>query len=132
MVLMRYSPSEDWAEFEYCGGKFRGDMEKDRLQEVKVPQVALGTVRWIAPTGLVGLTPLASIGPVSVGPGTSEGSTAILPEVLIRLDPLQSLVHRRLMLQLHADKAEVGDSSLTAYLNSLQKRSISGLQVKEE
>ena len=70
-------------------------------------QVCLGKVRWLAPTGLMGLTPVASIGPVEVGPSSLEGSSAVLPEVLVRLDPLQSLLKRKLMLQLQADKAQV-------------------------
>ena len=71
-------------------------------------QVTLGKVNWIAPTGVVGLTPLASLGPVEVGPSPVESSSAVLPEVLLRLDPLQSLIHRKLMLQLQADSSQVG------------------------
>ena len=72
------------------------------------PQVTLGKVHWIAPTGIAGLTPIASLGPVEVGPSPLESSSAVLPEVLVRLDPLQSLIHRKLMLQLQADRSKVG------------------------
>lgn len=67
----------------------------------------LGRLRWVLPTGLVGLGPVASIGPVRVGPGAVEGSSAVLPEVKLHLRLLPSLLSRRLMLQLQADKAEV-------------------------
>lgn len=67
----------------------------------------LGRVRWIAPTGLVGLTPLASVGPISLGPSAVEKSSALLPEVVVRLDVVQSLLHGKLMLQLQADRPEV-------------------------
>ena len=72
------------------------------------PQVTLGKVHWIAPTGILGLTPIAGLGPVEVGPSPLEISSAVLPEVQVRLDPLQSLIHRKLMLQLQADSSQVG------------------------
>ena len=67
----------------------------------------LGKVRWVLPTGLIGATPLASVGPVSLGPSAREGSTAQVAEVLLKLDPLQSLLQRKVMLQVQAGKAEV-------------------------
>ena len=70
-------------------------------------QVTVGQVNWVAPTGVTGLHPIASLGPVSVGPGTTEGSWAHLPEVRVSLDPLKSLVQRQVVLKLHAPGAEV-------------------------
>jgi len=64
-------------------------------------------VRWIAPTGLTGLTPLASVGPITVGPSSREASSATLPRVVVRVDPIQSLLQGKLMLRLLAEQAEV-------------------------
>ncbi|KAL0030424.1 hypothetical protein WJX79_003924 [Trebouxia sp. C0005] len=70
-------------------------------------EVTVGQVNWLAPTGVTGLHPIASLGPVSVGPGATEGSWAHLPEVRVSLDPLKSLVQRKVVLKLHAPGAEV-------------------------
>ena len=70
-------------------------------------QVSVGRVNWLAPTGMTGLHPIASIGPVSVGPGQFEGSWAHLPEVRVSLDPLKSLLRRKVVLKLNAPGAEV-------------------------
>ncbi len=64
-------------------------------------------MNWLAPTGVTGLHPIASLGPVSVGPGATEGSWAHLPEVRVSLDPIKSLVQRKVVLKLHAPGAEV-------------------------
>ena len=73
-----------------------------------VMQVGLGRVKWVAPSGLVGLGPLAAVGPVDLGPGPAERSSAALQELIVRVDPVQSLVQGKLVLQLHADAAKVG------------------------
>ncbi|CAL8466123.1 g5659 [Coccomyxa elongata] len=70
-------------------------------------KVGLGRVKWVAPSGLVGLGPLAAIGPVDLGPGPAERSSAALQELIVRVDPVQSLVQGKLVLQLHADAAKV-------------------------
>ncbi len=43
-------------------------------------QVGVGRVQWVAPSGLVGLGPLAALGPVELGPGAAEGSSLHLPQ----------------------------------------------------
>ena len=70
-------------------------------------QVGLGKVRWVAPSGLVGFGPLASVGPVSLGPGAAEKSGLEIPRMVVCVDPLQSLLQRKLIVQLHADQAQV-------------------------
>lgn len=70
-------------------------------------QVGLGKVRWVAPSGLVGFGPLASVGPVSLGPGAAEKSSLEIPRMVVCVDPLQSLLQRKLIVQLHADQAQV-------------------------
>jgi hypothetical protein len=70
-------------------------------------QVGLGNVHWVAPSGLVGFGPLASVGPVSLGPGNAEKSSLELPCMVVCVDPLQSLLQRKLIVQLHADHAQV-------------------------
>lgn len=67
----------------------------------------MGQVNWLAPTGVTGLHPVASLGPVSVGPGAAEGSWAHLPEIRISIDPVKSLAQRKLVLKLHSPGAEV-------------------------
>lgn len=67
----------------------------------------LGSVKWLSPLGALGITPLAGIGPVSVGPSGSEKSSAVIPEVIVKVDPIQSVLQRKFMLNLQAAKAEV-------------------------
>lgn len=64
----------------------------------------MGRVRWIAPTGLTGLTPLASVGPVAMGPSASglERTSAVAPEVVVSIDALQSLLQQKVVLSLQA------------------------------
>jgi uncharacterized membrane protein YgcG len=69
--------------------------------------VEVGRVRWVAPTGVVGLTPLASFGPVSVGPGPAEHSSATIERVALSVDPLRSLARGRIVLALRASGGEV-------------------------
>ena len=61
----------------------------------------------MAPSGLVGFGPLASMGPVSLGPGAAEKSSLEIPRVVVCVDPLQSLLQQKLIMQLHADQAQV-------------------------
>ena len=74
--------------------------------------MGLGKVRWVAPSGLVGFGPLASVGPVSLGAGAAEKSSLEIPRVVVCVDPLQSLLQQKLILQLHADQAQVRSKPL--------------------
>ena len=56
----------------------------------------------------MGFGPLASVGPVSLGPGAAEKSSLEIPRVVVCVDPLQSLLQRKLILHLLADQAQVG------------------------
>lgn len=73
-------------------------------------QVSVGRVRWIAPTGLVGLTPLASVGPVALGPSASglERTSVTAPEVVVSVNALQSALQRKVVLSLQAVGTQVG------------------------
>lgn len=62
----------------------------------------------MVPSGLVGLGPLAAVGPVEMGPGRAEGSSLQVPDLIVRVDPVQSLLQQKLILQLHAHAAQVG------------------------
>ncbi len=86
-------------------------------------QVGVGRVKWVAPSGLVGFGPLAAVGPVELGPGAAEGSSLELPEVVVCVDPLQSLLQRKLVLQLHAAAAQVPLESHDAVERSFGKAS---------
>lgn len=68
----------------------------------------MGKVNWLVPTGVMGVHPIVSVGPVSLGPGEAEGSWAYLPEVRVSMDPVKSLLQHKLVLHLHAPAAEVG------------------------
>jgi hypothetical protein len=81
-------------------------------------EVALGAVRWVAPTGLVGLTPLGSLGPVRVGPGPVEGSSAEVERLTVALDPVQSALQGRVVLTVKALGAQVGTMLKAALLES--------------
>ncbi len=78
--------------------------------------MGLGKVRWVAPSGLVGFGPLASVGPVSLGAGAAEKSSLEIPRVVVCVDPLQSLLQQKLILQLHADQAQVRSKPLVQAL----------------
>ena len=54
------------------------------------------------PLGLTGMTPLAAVGPVSVGPSHSgaERSSLEAPHVTVFVDALQSLLQRKAVLRL--------------------------------
>ena len=67
----------------------------------------MGRVNWLAPTGLTGIHPFVSMGPVSLGPGQAEGSWAYLPEVRVSVNPVKSMIQHKLVLNLHAPAAEV-------------------------
>jgi hypothetical protein len=82
-------------------------------------ELEVGQVHWVAPTGLLGLTPLGSFGPVRVGPGPVEGSSAEARRVTVAVDPLQSLVHRRVVLSFKAQDAKVCHA---AWCSSLRER----------
>ena len=69
--------------------------------------VSLGRVRWLSPLGLTGLAPLASVGPVAVGPGAGERSSAVADEVLLSLDAARSLAQLRLVLTVRGVRASV-------------------------
>ena len=69
--------------------------------------VEVGRVLWLAPTGLIGLHPFGSVGPISVGPGPVEGSSATLDRVTIGVNALQSILRRRIVLTVKATGAEV-------------------------
>ena len=79
-------------------------------------QVGLGKVKWVAPSGLMGFGPLASVGPVSLGAGAAEKSSLEIPRVVVCVDPLQSLLQQKLILQLHADRAQVHNKPLLPIL----------------
>ena len=87
-------------------------MNQNAISGLELWQVSLGKVRWVAPSGLVGFGPLASVGPVSLGPGAAEMSTLEVPRVVVCVDPLQSLLQQKLILQLHADQAQVHSKQL--------------------
>lgn len=70
-------------------------------------EVTVGAVRWVAPTGLLGLTPLVCLGPVTVGPGCAEGSSAQVQRLTVGLDNVQSLLQRRVVLTVRAHQARV-------------------------
>ena len=70
-------------------------------------KVGVGKVNWLAPTGVTGVHPLVSVGPVSLGPSEVEGSWAYLPEVRVSMDPVKSLIQHKLVLNVHAPAAEV-------------------------
>ena len=70
-------------------------------------EVELGAVRWLSPAGLTGLVPLVRLGPVSVGPGPVEQSSAAIQHVAVGLDPMQSALQRRVVLTFKAKGAEV-------------------------
>ena len=75
-------------------------------------QVDIKRVNWVSPAGLLGLAPVASMGPVHVGPSALEGSSLEVPELQIKLNPLQSLLQRHPVLDIHAERAKVSASKV--------------------
>jgi len=69
--------------------------------------VHIGRIYWIAPTGISGLHPLASVGPITLGEGPVERSTATLERVSLGFSPIQSIFRGRLVLTVRVGGAEV-------------------------
>lgn len=75
---------------------------------VTMRQVTLGRVHWVSLGGLTGVVPLASIGPVTVGPGPVEKSSGIAPQgIQVYVDPLASIIYKQAVLALSIDMPEV-------------------------
>eukprot|EP00873_Tetraselmis_striata_P029672 jgi/Tetstr1/449936/TSEL_036990.t1 len=70
-------------------------------------EVKVGAVHWVAPTGLVGVTPLLSVGPLYVGPSSLEGSSVKVPTAVLKVAPLASLLQRALVLRIQLDTPTV-------------------------
>ncbi len=62
----------------------------------------MSRVKWVMPLGITGVTPLAAVGPVTVGPshGGAERSSLEAPHVTVFVDALQSLLQRKAVLRL--------------------------------
>ena len=69
--------------------------------------VTIKQIHWLAPTGILGLHPLASLGPVVVGPGPTECSSGMIERVVLSLDPFRSILHGRLVINLKAHGADI-------------------------
>lgn len=67
--------------------------------EVLGRQVTIGPIQWISPLGLIGITPLAVVGPVAVGPGGVELSSAEVARVAVGVDVGRSLMEWGLVLK---------------------------------
>lgn len=77
--------------------------------------VDIGRVRWVAPSGILGITPLAGLGPVSVGPGPVEKSSATIEKLSVQFSPLDSILQQRLVLNFNARNAEVRHYTLSKH-----------------
>ncbi len=62
-------------------------------------QVSIEGISWVSPAGLAGITPLASVKNVSVGPGPAEGSSMHVEHAEVHVDPVQSLLQGKLALK---------------------------------
>lgn len=84
--------------------------------------VQLGRLQWVLPAGVVGLGPLARVGPLVVGPGPVERSSFSVAAATVRVSPMQSLLRRKLVLALALHGAQArrsgcfGDACVCACL----------------
>ena len=70
--------------------------------------VRVGRVRWLLPSGVTGLTPVATLGPSSVGPAAvGDGSSAVAQGLSVWFRPLASLLQRRPVLHVVAHAPHV-------------------------
>eukprot|EP00798_Chlamydomonas_sp_ICE-L_P004358 gene4358-14478_t len=53
------------------------------------------------------MVPLISVGPLEVGPGPVEKSHLAMNELAVFLDPVQSAIHKQIMLQIHLEGPDV-------------------------
>lgn len=74
-----------------------------------VAQISVGRVKWASPIGVLGIGPLAAVGPVSVGPSAAglERSSLEASAVVVRVDPLQSAAQARIVISLHINDSKV-------------------------
>ena len=77
------------------------------LSKVLKRDTDIKKVKWIAPSGILGLHPVARIQGVSVGPGDVEKSHATVDTVDLHLNPLKSMFYGRLMLAAKCDGVDV-------------------------
>jgi len=69
--------------------------------------VSLEGIRWVSPPGVVGLGPVASVNGIYIGPGLVEKSEALAPQAAVSLAPLQSLLQRKLVLNLELNRPDL-------------------------
>jgi hypothetical protein len=80
--------------------------------------VQVGRVRWLLPTGVTGLTPLATLGPCALGAGAVEKSTVEASAVSVWLRPLASLLQGRAVLHavIHAPTVALAQADNHSWL----------------
>ena len=78
----------------------------------------MSRVKWVMPLGITGVTPLAAVGPVSVGPSHSgaERSSLEAPHVTVFVDALQSLLQRKAVLRLLLMRPQARSSGASCQL----------------
>eukprot|EP00210_Caulerpa_lentillifera_P007372 g7046.t1 len=79
----------------------------NELTRVMEREVSLGKVNWVLPTGVIGMSPLMSVGPIDVGPGTAEQSQVFVPELRLGLDFIRSAFQRQIVLKVHCNETEL-------------------------
>lgn len=69
--------------------------------------MSLGKVNWLLPTGVIGISPLMSVGPVDIGPGNAERSQISVPELRVGLDCVRSAFQRQMVLKVYCNDTEL-------------------------
>lgn len=77
------------------------------LKKIVSRDISVKTVKWIAPTGILGFHPLGRVSGVSIGQGGVEKSHAHLDTVDVYINPIKSILYGRLMLSVKGDVVDL-------------------------
>lgn len=77
------------------------------LGKVAKREIIIERVNWLAPSGLLGVHPIANVGPVQIGPGPVEQSHGRVESLDIRFNPLRSIFSGRFYFSVKSQGASL-------------------------
>lgn len=77
------------------------------LAKVVKREIIIERVNWLAPSGLLGVHPIANVGPVQIGPGPVEQSHGRVESLDIRFNPLRSIFSGRFYFSVKSQGASL-------------------------
>lgn len=75
------------------------------LGKIAKREIIIERVNWLAPSGLLGVHPIANVGPIQIGPGSVEQSYGSIESLDIRFSPLRSIFSGRFLFSVKSQGA---------------------------